>query len=141
LGPRGSEFLQDFGTDQLKHRGVGAVALTPAGMNDASVPPAALGIALGHVVEQLLHRRRGEHVTGGLATRMEVPALAQSDHLLHHRARRLRLSYRGFDSLINDEGRHQVSHKGAAMRGVAAQLPACITMAHLLLSVEASRGW
>src|SRR5271169_5105530 len=81
---------------------VGAVTLIPVSADDARVPAIAIAKPRPDRVEQLHHGRIGHEISRSQTPRREISALAQRNHLLDDRLRRLGLGNSRLNALLHD---------------------------------------
>jgi hypothetical protein len=69
---------------------------------------------------------------------MDIALLAESDHLFDQRTRSFALRNGSFNPVVQNDRGHKIAQHGAAMRGIAAQLEAAITVTHGVISFDST---
>src|SRR5439155_14591525 len=98
--------------------------------DDARVATVALGEAGGHRVEEAVDHLRVRHHGEYLASRVEVLALGQGDHVLGRAADGLGLGLGSRDALVAEEGHQEIAEHRPAMLGAPPELVAVLAMPH-----------
>src|SRR5215207_1990317 len=124
--------------DQLDQRGLGAVALAEAGLQDAQVAARPLG----HLRPDLVEQRHQHVAVVDLARRLplgvKVALLGQRDQLLGVRAELLGLGLGGLDPAVLEQARGHVPHQRLLVRGGAPQGAPLVVVPHRYSSSPAS---
>jgi hypothetical protein len=129
-------------SDELDEDHLGGVAATRTELEDARVAARPVGVAWRNLGEQLVH---GELVLGErgerLAAGVQVAALGERDQLLDLGLDGLGLGLGRFDPLVLDDLLAEVHEQRLAMSGVAAELVACLLVAHGLVLMGGRGSW
>ena len=105
--------------DEFKNGDLGAVAHADARGDDARVAAGTIGKLRRDLAEELRGDRRSHEISGGLAARLERVALAESDDLLCHGARRFGTRQSGGDPSMLKKIGDQVAQGRAAVPRIA----------------------
>src|SRR5579875_454255 len=91
LGAGFSALRKHLSSDQFQHGGVGAVTFSPSCMDDAGVSAVPRGVTRGDFLKEFFHRDCAQAVSGSQPARVQITALAQTDHFFRKPPRRLGL--------------------------------------------------
>mmetsp|Transcript_44924 Transcript_44924/g.128908 ORF Transcript_44924/g.128908 Transcript_44924/m.128908 type:complete len:251 (+) Transcript_44924:33-785(+) len=97
-------------SDELDVGLLSRIRLAPHGLGHECEPRRLVGVALGRLLEEVVHQLLVHHPLPGLTARQIVTALCKNNHPVHERSQELRSLARGLDAPMLDELSGQRPH-------------------------------
>jgi len=116
--------------DQLDCNHLRGISNTPTSFHDPGISTGTILEPPGYIVEQFGYDGFGAQKLKGASTRRKRPFLSQCNHAIGKPSNFLGLCLRGLDSLVVQQGRHEITKQGPSMLRSPPELSTFFPVSH-----------